>query len=162
MQTTKKLPIVVLLSLALLSASCGKNSASETAQCQLPSLTHAGVTVGAATLSAALAEHPAEQEQGLSNCTELRDREAMLFDFTSEPPTKKTFWMKDMRMPLDFIWVARGAVVGVTENVAAPAPGTPDSSLPKVLSPADSDTVIELSVGSIKKYNIKVGDKVVR
>jgi uncharacterized membrane protein (UPF0127 family) len=41
--------------------------------------------------------------KGLAVKNELRDNESMLFVY--EEPSKQSFWMKDMRFPIDIIWI---------------------------------------------------------
>jgi uncharacterized membrane protein (UPF0127 family) len=68
--------------------------------------------------------------------------------------------MKDMLIPLDFIWVANGKIVKIDKNVPAPAPNTPDGNL-KTYSPGTPiDYVLEVNAGFSDKNNIKVGDSV--
>ena len=51
----------------------------------------------------------------------------------------QTFWMKEMRFPLDMVWIGAGCrvtgVTGVTHDVPFPEAGTPASELPRYKSP---------------------------
>ena len=60
--------------------------------------------------------------------------------------------MKDMRFPLDIIWIKNGEVVYVEKNVSEKFSGT--------LSPqAEADSVLEINAGNADKLSIKVGNK---
>jgi len=110
--------------------------------------------VGGAQVQVELADDQAERAQGLSGRTSLPENSGMLFVF--DTPDFYAFWMKDTLVPLDFVWINRGAVVEITENVQ-PA----DYQPPRTLSPRQPvDKVLELKAGTVKNLGIKVGDKV--
>jgi len=93
-----------------------------------------------------------EQAKGLSGRTSLPPDGGMFFPF--DPPKRAGFWMKDMVIPLDFIYVYKGDVVEVKEDVQpalVPLPFFPETNV---------DAVIEVNAGWVKTHNIKVGDKV--
>jgi uncharacterized membrane protein (UPF0127 family) len=102
-----------------------------------------------------IADTPQAQAQGLSGRARLPEDRGMLFDF-SEKGTY-TFWMKDMRFPLDLIWLSDGTVVGVTQN--AP-PGGPQPVL-TYGPPEPVDMVLEINAGLVAKYGIAKGDEVI-
>ena len=53
--------------------------------------------------------------QGLAVKNQLKENEAMLFVF--EKPGKHSFWMKDMKFPIDIIWLdSTGKIVHIEEN----------------------------------------------
>jgi uncharacterized protein len=76
-----------------------------------------------------------EREQGLSGRTTLPDDYGMLFIFPRAE--LHGFWMKDMRIPIDIIWLASDhTIVGITHNVSPdsyPAVIYPPSPVPYVL-----------------------------
>ena len=104
-------------------------------------------------ISVALARTPAEHEQGLSGCSSLKLGQGMYFIFPIK--TDAIFWMKDMLMPIDIIWLADHQVVGVTPNV--PPPANPAASLPTYQAPAPVNGVLEVGAGHAKLLNIKPG-----
>ncbi|MEP7166870.1 MAG: DUF192 domain-containing protein [Candidatus Woesebacteria bacterium] len=70
-----------------------------------------------------------------------------------------TFWMKDMRFDLDFVWIDSNKVVDLTEKVSAQK-GEPDSAL-RFYSPITPVThVLEMNAGEVQKRGIKIGDSV--
>jgi uncharacterized membrane protein (UPF0127 family) len=97
-----------------------------------------------------------EMELGLSFRDKLEDGTGMVFVYAKPQPVM--YWMKGMRFPLDFVWIARGVVVEITESVAAP---TNENPVPKTVVPAtDVDMVLEVNSGWVKAKGIRVGDKV--
>ncbi len=103
-----------------------------------------------------IADTDALRTQGLSGRTNLAQDHGMLFIF----PTigYYQFWMKDMKFPLDFIWIAKEKVIDFTENVTSP--NTDNENLPRYTSKFPFDKVLELNSGIIKKLDIRIGDKV--
>ncbi len=99
----------------------------------------------------------AERTLGLSGRTEIAIDQGMLFYFDS--PGKPSFWMKDMKFPIDIVWILNDEVVDITaevpieENVAT---GNLKSYLPK----SEVNRVLELKSGWSSKHDLKVGDKV--
>lgn len=111
--------------------------------------------IGNTTVRAKIAKTPEERRAGLSGVANLRDGEGMVFFFNDA--SHETFWMKDMIIPIDIIWIRGGVVVGVEENVREPLPGTPDVLLPRYTSPVPIDTVLEVPAGFAKRAGIEVG-----
>lgn len=115
------------------------------------------VVINDARISAEIANTQDKRRQGLGGRTTLGDNEGMLFVF--EAKGKYPFWMKGINFPLDFIWIADDMVSGVLEDVAPPASGQKEELLPIYQSKEDIDKVLEVKAGTVKKYNIKAGDK---
>ncbi|MCX8009091.1 MAG: DUF192 domain-containing protein [Patescibacteria group bacterium] len=93
---------------------------------------------------------------GLSGRKTLPENHGMLFVFPRKD--HHSFWMKDMKFPLDFIWIDDTTVVDITENVPPSNVGEP----PTVLSPKyPVNRVFEVRAGTVEKSNIKVGDTVI-
>ncbi len=61
------------------------------------------ITAGTVQLDAELAQDDMQKAQGLSNRNCLDDGTAMLFPYGV--PGDYCFWMKDMRFPIDMIWL---------------------------------------------------------
>lgn len=110
------------------------------------------------TLTVEVADTPQTRNQGLSGRDSLSPNSGMLFVF---PDTKKDqFWMKDMKFPLDFIFIRSGKIVDLIQNVPVPAPNQPDSSLP-IYEPVEPiDMMLEVNAGFVRDHNIKVGDTI--
>ncbi len=59
---------------------------------------------------------PAAQEQGLSGRSSVPNNYAMLFDFPKDGTYG--FWMKDMLVPLDMVWVtSSGSIAAINSDV---------------------------------------------
>lgn len=87
--------------------------------------------------------------KGLSKRRNLCVSCAMLFEF--QKPGKYSFWMKDMEIDLDIIWILKGTIVHIEKNVQADFKG--------VLKPqTDADAVLEINAGKADELGIKVGD----
>src|SRR6056297_2901227 len=56
-----------------------------------------------------------DREQGLSGVKYMGDNEGMLFIFEEEK--KHGIWMKDMRIPIDILWIKDEVIVDVDEHV---------------------------------------------
>lgn len=133
----------------------GKSSQVNNAQPATAPDTGPRVIIGNKTITAEYARTSAEQQQGLSNRKSLDKNTGMVFVFDQKKVA--TFWMKDMRIPLDFIWVADTTVVDITENVPPPQ----DPQNPAIISPKEPvNYVIEVNAGFVKEHSIKIGDTV--
>ncbi len=99
-----------------------------------------------------------EQERGLGGVTSLDDDHGMLFIFPDS--ALRTFWMKDMLMSIDIIWIREGAIVGIEDSVPAPTAGEQDTALPLYHSPETADHVLETAAGFSKRKGIGIGDRI--
>lgn len=104
-----------------------------------------------------IADTPATRTQGLSGREKLPENSGMLFFF--DEPGDYGFWMKDMKFPIDIVWIRGNTIAGLTENVA-PEPGKNIFALTVHSPPALVDNVLELRAGAVGKYGFMVGDKV--
>lgn len=123
-----------------------------------PPLAEKALSVDGVTFNVEIAASSLEQSRGLSYRPSLGENDGMLFQFGSG--NIQTFWMQGMNFPLDMIWISGTTIVGFAQNVPAPAPGTQIWQLPIYSSPNNTDKVLEVSAGTVAKYNIKVGDVV--
>jgi uncharacterized protein len=97
----------------------------------------------------------AEQQKGLSGRNPLPEYHGMIFIYRDKQ--QHTFWMKDMKFALDFIWIDDNKVVDLTENVPPPQPG----QQLKTYSPKQPvNRVLEVNAGTVKKVGINIGDTV--
>src|SRR5258708_9979678 len=120
------------------------------------------ITIGNTAVMVNIANTPQTRQKGLSGVTGMPQNQGMLFVFDSKnlTPEMARFWMKDMLIPLDFIWISKGQVVEITPNVPAPAVNTPDSQLIIYQPNENVDYVLEVNAGFAGKKNINVGDSV--
>lgn len=82
------------------------------------------IKVNSVNLEADLALSVEEQSKGLSIKDNLKPDEGMLFPYDS--PRILSFWMKDMKFPIDILWLnADKEVVHVEENLQPCSPFLP-------------------------------------
>ena len=116
------------------------------------------IKVGDRTLRVEAVTTDQSTTQGLSGRSEIGS-DGMLFVFKER--RIPTFWMKDMRFALDFIWIDAGRVVDISENVPPPPADATLSDL-EVISPQEpAQYVLEVPAGSLAKWGVKIGDSVV-
>ncbi|MCX6745280.1 MAG: DUF192 domain-containing protein [Candidatus Parcubacteria bacterium] len=108
------------------------------------------------TISIELAKTPEQIINGLSNRSNLKDNQGMLFIFSDK--RYRSFWMKDMKFPLDMIWIDDNKIIGIAANVPVPAQG--DSNPPVYRSDSEVNYVLEINGGAAEKNNFKVGDEI--
>jgi uncharacterized protein len=111
------------------------------------------IKIGEAVLAVEVADTDSARRQGLSDRENLPNGHGMLFVFSK--PGVYGFWMKDMKFPLDFIWLKNSVVTQVVANVPAP---TPQSPQPVNLQPnSEVDGVIEVPAGWALQNGVKAG-----
>jgi hypothetical protein len=115
------------------------------------------ITIGHQSLWVELAVSQAAQAKGLSGRDNLPQNQGMLFVFAAKG--QPNFWMKEMRFPLDFIWLADGRVVEIAENIEPPPPGLADKDLALYRPGVMVNQVLEVNAGWAKEHGIKLGDK---
>ena len=99
-----------------------------------------------------VADTPAERMQGLSGRNSLVDDGGMLFVF--DKPGTYGFWMKDMKFPIDIIWINGDEVVYVLRDLNP-------ASYPSIFnSPLSADKVLEVKAGTAERLSVAGGDKV--
>ncbi len=114
------------------------------------------VTVGNVTVYAEAADTFAEREMGLMNRTYLNEDAGMLFIFPT--PQQQSFWMKNMRIPLDIVFIT--ADNHVLEIYASVPPCTGDPCT-LYTSSAPIQYALEVNSGFCARNGIVSGDPVV-
>lgn len=114
------------------------------------------VTIGQTSILVEEAITPQEKVLGLGGREYLAQDHGMLFRFAT--PEKSTFWMKNMRFALDFIWINNEKVVDLSENVAAPGAATTDDQLSLINPNFEANAVVEVNAGFVKRNQIVIGD----
>ncbi len=123
-----------------------------------PDFDQAIVNVAGHQLSVGLAATSGQQSGGLSGCRRVPEGRGLYFVFN--PKQTPGFWMKDMLIPIDIIWITDSQVVGVEHSV--PPPNNPDQTgLPRYTPPQPVDAVLELPAGAAGRLGIKPGVEVV-
>ena len=117
------------------------------------------VRVGDDIFSVRVSDTESEREKGLSGSAPLEKNEGMLFVYDS--PVIPTFWMKDMKFPIDIIWISKGRVVGWVTDLD-PQRGASDSELRRYLPGQPIDSALEVPSGTVLDLDITLGDLVSR
>ena len=100
-----------------------------------------------------------QRSQGLSGRDSLPSGTGMLFIY--EADAAHTFWMKDMRFPLDFVWISGEClVVDVTAGAPPPEPGQSSADLPRYSPSGPVRYILEINAGEAETANIEAGDMV--
>lgn len=96
-----------------------------------------------------------EKERGLGGRESLAENRGMLFVYDHKEQFE--FWMRDMRFPLDFIWIEGEKVADIHENIQPPNPG----EKPAVVKPYVAvDKILEVPAGTAKRLGIQRTDDV--
>ncbi len=143
------LVVVILVALALTQA--GRLSSLFNFDLKRPS---SAVTINEQTYKVTVVDTDATRQQGLSGKKSLKENQGMLFFFQEKG--KHSFWMKDMKFPIDIIFINDDTITDITKNAQ------PDDSpnRPRYAPSVDINYVLEVNAGEADKKNIKVGDNV--
>lgn len=99
-----------------------------------------------------IAKSDNDKQIGLSKYKNLPEDKGMIFIF--EKPDFYPFWMKDMKFPIDIIFVRDNKIVTIYENL-------PINNL-SIYPPTEaSNKVLEINANLSKKYGFSVGNSVV-
>ena len=133
---------------------------SEAAQKEPPSQAQqlpieATVVIAGEKIKLEVARSPEQQAIGLMSRSSLADNRGMLFVF--DPPRLTRFWMKNVLIPLDMIFLQQGKIIAVEHDVP-PCPSDPCPTYGP-LREIRIDQVLELNGGRAKALGLKVGDR---
>lgn len=104
---------------------------------------------------AELAVTPWERQQGLMFREELTAEQGMLFVF--EEDGLYSFWMKNMKFPLDILWLDKNKrIVHIEENV----PPCTTEPCPSYTPSLPARYVLELKAGSVQSHSLKLFQKI--
>lgn len=108
------------------------------------------LTINQHQFTVEVARSDAQLQKGLSGRAHLAANEGMLFVFETDDTW--AMWMKDMRMPLDILWLdAQKQVVHIEASVQ------PGSYPHRYTPPTLARYVLELPAGTTAAKNISVG-----
>ncbi len=103
-----------------------------------------------------LARSSKEKAVGLMFRKELKSDQGMLFVFEKED--SYSFWMKNMKFPLDMIWINKDReVVFIEENVQPCL----ENRCGKIKPDKKASYVLELIAGKVNEIGIEKGEKVI-
>ena len=96
--------------------------------------------------------------KGLSGRNNLAKDTGMLFTFSEKGIY--SFWMRDMKFPIDILFISDDKIVDFVVNAPKPAKDQLPSSLPVYKSSEPANIVLEINANEIEKNKFKKGDKV--
>jgi uncharacterized protein len=105
------------------------------------------------TVTVELARSVHEKMRGLSGRPALKPGHGMLFVY--EQAQLIGIWMKDMRFPLDILWIRDGRIAHVEKNAPPLVPPGPER-----VYTATGEAVLEVPAGFADEQKIRVGDRV--
>jgi len=109
------------------------------------------VRLGAGVFNVRIASTDEARKQGLSGVEKLDANGGLLMVFDTDG--YQGIWMKDMKIPLDIIWLnSEKKVVYIVTDAS------PDLGTSKIFTPKDlSRYVLEVPAGTVKSAGIKIG-----
>lgn len=110
--------------------------------------------VGDRALGLEVAKTPEEQATGLMFRTELPDDRGMLFPIA--PARNVRFWMRNVLIELDMVFLREGVVLAIIPNV----PPCFSETCPNYGPDVPVDGVIELRGGRAAQLGVKIGDRI--
>jgi uncharacterized membrane protein (UPF0127 family) len=110
--------------------------------------------IGQTIIELEVATTPEQQALGLMFREQLPANRGMLFPFSQ--PRFPQFWMKNVLIPLDMIFLKEGVVQAVYFHV----PGCQQDPCPIYAPNRLADQVIELAGGRAKELGVQVGDRI--
>jgi len=116
------------------------------------------ISIDSKSVEVEIADNDFKRSKGLSGIKILNDKCGMLFLF-DDIDHERTFWMKDMIIPIDILWIDNDKIIKIDKNVQ-PEPDATDSQLKLYSSDYSVDYVIELNAGYADRNNLKVGDEI--
>ena len=142
---------IILVSFFLLKNNFSKNLDTDQAQTNRNNIQM--VKIAGQNIKVDLALTSEEQDKGLSGRTFLKEDNGMLFIF--QKAARYSFWMKEMNLPIDIIWLNENLEVVYIKKNAQP------SSYPNTFTPnIEAKYVLEIAANFSEKNNLKIGDKV--
>jgi uncharacterized membrane protein (UPF0127 family) len=110
------------------------------------------VRLGSKTFKAQVSDTDAERAKGLGGKTCIGDNQTMLFTF--DKADTYCFWMKDMRFPIDIVWLDNN------KRVIHVAPKVSPTTYPENFCPdSPSMYVLELKAGMLSQLELTEGDQ---
>jgi uncharacterized protein len=123
---------------------------------QLISNKNSTVTINNNIFKVAVVISEKDMEIGLSETKSIAPNQGMIFLFKT--PGYYSFWMKNMKFPIDIIYINGDAIVTIINNAQSPKNNAENLTIYSPAQPADK--VLEIQAGLSDKYHFKNGDKV--
>jgi len=113
-------------------------------------------TINGIKFNLEIAETENEKTVGLAKYQSIEKDFAMYFPFDQKD--YYSFWMKDMKFPIDILYIDNGKIVAIFKNVKNPKSQNEELKIYKPEQLASS--VLEISAGLSDKYNFQIGDTI--
>lgn len=111
------------------------------------------IRIGNTVIDLQLALTKTDQEIGLAKFSSLPENEGMLFIFNK--PDTYSFWMKDMKFPIDIIWISEDFKIIHIEKSLSP------DTYPQGYAPKDKALyVLEVNAGFSDTHSFTIGESV--
>ena len=114
----------------------------------------ATLRAGNSTITVLVANTPDRQYRGLGKRDTIAPEDGMLFPFAE--PGRLGFVMRDMRFPIDIIWLHDGVIVDIAPN-APLEPGVKEEDLKVYFPRTLANAVLELPAGEAEKLGLRIG-----
>ncbi len=108
-------------------------------------------------IKAEVADSFTKRAKGLSGRDMLGENDGMLFVFPSYH--FYSFWMKEMKFPIDMLWIRDNRIVDISKNV--PSPANESDDLPHYSPREVVNYVLEVNAGFADVHGISVGSDIV-
>jgi lipid II:glycine glycyltransferase (peptidoglycan interpeptide bridge formation enzyme)/uncharacterized membrane protein (UPF0127 family) len=115
----------------------------------------ASVRINKIAIAAEVVKDTDAINKGLSGRDSLAPGSGMLFMFPK--PKKYRFWMRNMKFPIDIIWIRDDTVVGITADIA---PAFNASNPRFSYAPQKANYVLEVAAGFAAENDISLGARV--
>lgn len=112
------------------------------------------VRIGDQKVMVEIADSPLARARGLSKHAPLEENQGMLFIFLKSD--RHQFWMKDMKFPIDIVWVNEGRVVDIAPGVQVSV----TTDLPVYTPRLPASSALELKAGFVERHGVKIGDAI--
>lgn len=124
---------------------------------KIESYSHKSVTIAGEKFTLLVANSDSEKRLGLSVINKLPHNYGMLFEV--DPNTG--IWMKDMKYPIDIIWI--DSENKISHLVASARPSSYPGTIYKNPTPSKAEDayIIEINSGEIKRLRLKLGDELI-
>jgi uncharacterized membrane protein (UPF0127 family) len=115
------------------------------------------VQIGEKKVYVQIAKTLAQQRRGLGGREDLGEFGGMIFPII--PERRQGMVMRDMKFPIDIIWVLDGYIVDIAPNVSV-STTTAEGDLITYFPRKEANAVIEVPAGFVDVYGIEIGDRV--
>jgi hypothetical protein len=107
------------------------------------------VKIDGVSINIEIADTPEKRTQGLSGRSWLAKNQGMFFVY--DKPDFYSFWMKDMKFPIDIIWINENKkIIDISKNIS------PDSFPQTFKSQKQAQYVLEVNAGFSAQNNIRI------